>query len=176
MVWSGGTVMHELKTLHPKAIPAALEKAMRYRLLNEPMQAESICRDILAIEPGNQKALVTLILALTDQFAENTTAVIEDANAAVSRLSSDYERAYYSGILCERRARTWIAHKRAGWGPAAHSWLQKAMTWYEKAQQLSEDDDGDDPILRWNTCVRALQREPQIAPLEEAPLHPIESE
>lgn len=168
--------MHKLKKLHPKAIPSALEKAMRYRLLNEPMQAESICRDVLAIEADNQKALVTLILALTDQFAENTAAVIEDANSAVARLTSEYERAYYSGILCERRARTWMIHKRAGWGPAAHSWLQKAMTWYDKAQELSDDEGANDPILRWNTCVRTIEREPQIAPADEAPLHPIESE
>ena len=32
---------------------------MRYRLLNDPEQAESICLDILEVEPGNQEALVT---------------------------------------------------------------------------------------------------------------------
>lgn len=168
--------MVELKRLHPRAIPAALEKAMRYRLLNEPVQAESICRDILAVDPDNPKALVTLILALSDQFSDNNSAVIDDATAAVAKLTSDYERAYYSGILCERRARTWLAHKRTGWGPAAYSWLEKAMAWYEKAQELCEDEGADDPILRWNTCVRTMQREPQIAPADEAPLHPIESE
>ena len=58
----------ELKTLHAEALPRALEKAERYRLLNEPSEAESICLDVLAIDRDNQAALVTLLLALTDQF------------------------------------------------------------------------------------------------------------
>ena len=60
--------MFELKTLAAEAIPRSLEKAERYRLLNEPAEAESICCDILAVEPDNQQAIVTLLLALTDQF------------------------------------------------------------------------------------------------------------
>jgi hypothetical protein len=60
----------QLKPLSKNAIPAALVKAERYRLLNEPGEAESICLDVLQIDPGNQDALVMLILALTDQFPE----------------------------------------------------------------------------------------------------------
>jgi hypothetical protein len=58
--------MFELKRLSDEAIPAALEKALRYRLLNEPAEAESICHDVLRIDPENQQALVVLLLALTD--------------------------------------------------------------------------------------------------------------
>ena len=58
----------ELKSLHKDAIPGALAKAERYRLLHEPWQSESICQDVLRIDPENEQALVTLILALTDQF------------------------------------------------------------------------------------------------------------
>jgi hypothetical protein len=50
--------MYELKPLSREAIPAALEKAYRYRLLNEPLEAESICRDILEADPENQEATV----------------------------------------------------------------------------------------------------------------------
>jgi hypothetical protein len=46
--------MSELKSLHKDAIPAALGKAERYRLLNEPGEAESICLDILHVDPENQ--------------------------------------------------------------------------------------------------------------------------
>ena len=56
--------MYELKPLSREAIPAALEKAHRYRLLNEALEAESICRDILAADPVNQEATVTLLLAI----------------------------------------------------------------------------------------------------------------
>ena len=62
--------MFQLKPLHKDAIPAALAKAERYRLLNEPGEAESICLDVLQVDPGSQDALVMLILALTDQFPQ----------------------------------------------------------------------------------------------------------
>ena len=70
--------MSELKSLHKDAIPAALEKAERYRLLNEPGEAESICLDILHVDPENQQAIVTLLLAhwrreLLDHIAEPVT-------------------------------------------------------------------------------------------------------
>ena len=54
--------MFKLKPLHPNAVPAALAKAERYRLLNEPLEAESICRDILRLEPDNHAALVVWVL------------------------------------------------------------------------------------------------------------------
>ena len=62
--------MSELKQLSPQAIPAALEKAERYRLLNEPREAESICLDVLEADPDNQQALITLLLAVTDRFSK----------------------------------------------------------------------------------------------------------
>jgi hypothetical protein len=46
--------MVELKRLSAEGIPAALEKALRYRLLNEPAEAESICHDVPHIDPENQ--------------------------------------------------------------------------------------------------------------------------
>ena len=48
--------------------PKAIRKAEHYRLMNEPEQAESICRDVLDAEPGDQERLTVLILALTDRF------------------------------------------------------------------------------------------------------------
>ena len=62
--------MFELKSLHKEAVPAALERAKHYRLLNESGAAESICLDILQVEPDNQEALVTLVLAMSDRFAK----------------------------------------------------------------------------------------------------------
>src|SRR6059036_1968926 len=96
--------MSELKRLHKDAIPAALAKAERYRLLNEPGEAESICCDILEIEPENQQALSFLVLALTDQLTEHPRA-FDKALSAATRLVSPYERAYYSGIAWERRGK-----------------------------------------------------------------------
>ena len=58
----------ELRPISAEAVPKAIEKAKHYRLLSEPAEAESICRDILDIQPANQETMVVLVLALTDQF------------------------------------------------------------------------------------------------------------
>src|SRR3982751_4462301 len=97
--------MFELKALHQDAIPAALEKAERYRLLNEPGAAESICLDVLAVEPDHQEALITLLLSITDQFDEDTAAKVRRARAVVPRLTDGYKRAYYAGLIEERHAK-----------------------------------------------------------------------
>lgn len=60
----------QLKPVTAAGIPAALQKAERYRLLNDSTAAGSICLDILHVEPANQQALVTLLLSLTDQFSD----------------------------------------------------------------------------------------------------------
>src|SRR5579862_741872 len=91
----------ELKSLHKDAIPGALAKAERYRLLHEPWQSESICQDVLRVDPENEVALITLILALTDQFDRGVR--VEEAKDLVPRLHDEYDRAYYSGIIAERR-------------------------------------------------------------------------
>jgi len=67
----------ELKPLSREGVPHALEKAVRYRLLNEPADAESICHDVLAVDPENQEALTTLLLALTDQIEQRSDAEVE---------------------------------------------------------------------------------------------------
>src|SRR5256885_4317486 len=95
--------MPPFKTISRDAIPLALEKAERYRLLNEPAEAESICRDVLAADPENQRALVMLLLALTDQFRGGPPECVGQAQEVVPRLCGEYERLYYTGIIWERR-------------------------------------------------------------------------
>src|SRR5204862_2454288 len=94
-----------LKPLSQEAVPRALAKAEHYRLLNEPGEAESICRDALEVEPDNQEALATLLLALTEQFVDGASTTVADAWKTVGRLRDEYERTYYTGILQERRAK-----------------------------------------------------------------------
>src|SRR5262252_3885820 len=97
--------MSELKQLHKEAIPAALEKAERYRLLNEPAEAESICLDILAVDPENQPAIIALLLALTDRFEKGYGVSDAQTKELLTRLKSEYDRSYYCGIVAERRAK-----------------------------------------------------------------------
>src|ERR1043165_101618 len=101
--------MFELKPLHSEAIQAALEKANRYRLLNEPGAAESIYLDILAVEPDNQEALKNIVLAMSDRFGKDSAVGDPHINDFVAKLTDEYEKAYYSGIVYERRAKATLA-------------------------------------------------------------------
>jgi hypothetical protein len=153
-----------LKPLSKQAVPAAMAKAERYRLLNEPWQAESICRDILAVDPGHQAAVITLILALTDQFDHGVN--VKDALDTVAQLSGEYERAYYTGIVNERHAMALMKRNDYRSGHVVHSLFRQAMEWYEKAESVRPPGN-DDAVLRWNTCVRVLRKNPQLGPIQE---------
>jgi hypothetical protein len=162
----------EPKPLSREGIPRALEKAERYRLLNEPVEAESICLDVLAADPGSQPALVTMLLALTDQFEERAADTVQRAREIVPRLSGEYERAYYAGIVAERRAKAQLRQGGPGSGYAAFASIQEAMAFYETAEGVRPPGN-DDARLRWNTCARIVQRHGlQAAPAEvgEPPL------
>lgn len=162
--------MYELKPLSPDAIPKALEKADRYRLLNEPAEAESICLDILAADPGNQRALVTLILAMTDQFEHKEFSVgTERCEELIPRLGSEYERAYYSGVICERKGKASMSQRMTS--SMAYEWLREAMAWYEKAADLRPPEN-DDALLRWNTCARIFMHNTRLQAREEEPVEP----
>jgi hypothetical protein len=159
--------MFELKPLSTNAVPAALAKAERYRLLNEPMQAASICEDILRVEPGNTSARVALILALSDQLdGGEQAAVLARARALLPELPGEYERAYYAGLLAERRALASLSSAKAGSGFTAYEGLREAMAFFEQAEAVRPPDN-DDAILRWNSCARVLMRHPQLGPRAE---------
>lgn len=143
--------MFELKKLHKEAIPAALEKANRYRLLNEPGAAESIYLDVLAIDPDNQDALKNIILAMSDRFGKDYA--VGDARVAeyIMRLKDDYQRNYYTGIMYERRAKAILIKNGVG----AYEMFRQAMECFETAEAMKPANN-DDCILRWNGCARVI--------------------
>jgi len=145
--------MFELKPLHHEAIPAALEKANRYRLLNEPGAAESIYLDILAIDPNNQEALVNIVLAMSDRFSKDYGVGEGRIQDYLLKIEGDYERAYYAGIIYERRAKA-VLEKG---GINAYELFVQAMDWFEKAEAIRPAGN-DDAILRWNGCARVIKR------------------
>lgn len=159
--------MFELKKLTKDGIAAALRKVERYRLLNEPWEAESICLDILETDANNQEALIQLLLSLTDQFKWSRGATWQDARALVPRLTDAYHRAYYSGIIAERQAAVHLERNAPGDGPIAYDWLRQAMQAYERAEPLRPAGN-DDAILRWNTCARTIMRHAHVHPAPEA--------
>jgi len=159
------TELPALKRISKAAIPEALAKAERYRLLNEANQAESICLDVLEADPENQPALVMLILAMTDQFGTERARGAQDVRAYVARLTDEYQRAYYGGLVWERQACAYL--KRGKARSSAYGAFRDAMAFYEQAEANRPEGD-DSVILRWNACVRALAREGLGPPPTEA--------
>ena len=152
-----------LKTISKSGIPEAIAKAELYRYLNEPEEAESICRDVVAAEPKHMLGLRTLGLAITDQFTGETSDRYSEVEAIFQRLAEPYERVYYLGLLCERRVK---AQLRAGRAPhTLLPLLEKALQYFVEAEKFHPPGN-DDAILRWNRCVRLLQSQPDFA-LEE---------
>ncbi len=145
---------YPLKSITREGIPDAAAKAELYRDLNDPEEAESICRDILAIDPSHQKALRLLGLAITDQFLGVGVDRYREAKEIFEKLVDPYERIYYTGLMYERRANAQI---HAGHPP--HSLLplfDQAMACYAEAEVIRPSGN-DDAILRWNRCARLLE-------------------
>jgi hypothetical protein len=170
--------MTELKKLSPAAIPAALAKAERYRLLGEAEQAESICEDVLAVDPRNEQAKVMLLLALSDELADvshDQGHALTRAQALASELPSAYDRAYYLGLIAERRARAVLARGGAGARQHAGEWLREAMAHFAEAETARPAGD-DSAILRWNACARLLAKHPELADAGHDAADPVMSE
>lgn len=152
-----------LKSISKDAVPSALEKARWYRALNEPLEAESICRDVLGVDPENQEAVARLLLSLSDQFPDGLGGRFREAKELINRLTSEYESEYYAGILLERRAKCQHRKGTPGCGHLAYEGLRKAMEYYERAKSIGPVG-SDDAVLRWNTCARIIDANPDIKP------------
>ena len=150
-------MVFKIKQLSPEGIPHALEKAERYRLLNEPSLAESICIDVLSTDPDNQQAIVMLILALTDRFGRAFSVSDTQVHSLIERLQSQYEKTYYSGLILERRGKAALNQGNPGAHDIAYQCLTQAMALYEQAEKIRRAGN-DDTILRWNTCARIINQ------------------
>ena len=156
----------QLKPITKEGIATAIQKAERYRLLNDSSAAESICLDILEIDAENQQALIILLLSITDQFSEEGGDEVRRAREVLPRLRDDYKRAYYSGIIAERKAKALLHRHAMGADDIAYDWFRDAMKWYEKAEALRPPGN-DEAILRWNTCARLLEKHAPKRPTQE---------
>ena len=158
--------MFEPKPISRDAIPAALTKAERYRLLNEPGEAESICLDVLRADPENQEAIITLMLAVTDRFTRGYGVSDTQAKELLSRIRSEYDRTYYTGIFAERRGKAKLAQNTPDCRFQAYDLFREAMEWFHKAEAIRPPGN-DDALLRWNACARLLMRTPALQPRRE---------
>ena len=153
----------ELKQLTKFGIQAAIDKARQYRLLNGPGVAESICRDVLVLDADDAEARVVLLLSLTDMFARGIAERFDEALAIARVLPDPYERAYYAGIVFERRAKAHHRTASPAAGQVAYEWVLRAMASFAEAEQLRPVGD-DSAILRWNSCVRRLRAHADLRP------------
>jgi hypothetical protein len=166
--------MFKVKPISLNSLDEALAKAERYRLLNEPNEAESICRDILDIAPANRQARISLILALTDGIPQDPGCFAR-AIQEISGLEAPYDRAYYSGVAWERRAKALYNSNGPGARGYVYDQIVKAMHFFEEAEHLRPADN-DSSILRWNACVRFLERHSDLTSKTEEIQEPILSE
>jgi len=143
--------MFELKPLSSEAVPSALEKAKHYRLLNEPAAAESICLDVLAVDPENQEAIIDIVLAMSDRFGKDYAVGDSHIYDFLRKIKDEYARSYYTGIVYERRAKAELSKG----GVNAFELFQQAMEHFEKAES-TRPAGNDDAILRWNGCARII--------------------
>lgn len=163
--------MLQLKPLFQESIPKALIKAKHYRLLQDPWQTESICRDILKVESNNQLAILYLILAITDQFSNEKSGSYHEAKELCTQLTNEYEQLYYQGLIEERLGKSAMARTSPRVKYIAYEHYNNAMTLYEMAEKIRPEDN-QDAVLRWNACVRRIQEfnlrpsqdDPQIQP------------
>lgn len=156
-------VERALKRITREGVPTALQKAHRYRVLNDSAAAESICLDVLAVDPRNEEALVMHVLAISDQFVAGHAEDLKRAEAAVEALADAYKKAYYRGIVCERWAKGLIARSVPRGEEMAWEWVERAFEAYAEAEKLRAAGN-DEAILRWNACVRLLETHPAVRP------------
>jgi hypothetical protein len=154
---TSGTNIFELKPISKDGIESSMAKAEHYRLLNQPRLAESICLDILSINPDDQKASIVLLLALTDQFGDSISKTANQALNIAKSLKDEYSRLYYSGIIHERQGAAALKSGTPGSDFDAYEWYREAMEFFEKADAINTEDNND-PILRWNTCARIIMQ------------------
>ncbi len=161
MTWT----IPEIKPISRAGVAAALQKAHRYRVLNDSVAAESICIDVLGVEPDNEEARVMHVLAITDQFAGGHPDDRARALTAVEHLRDAYKHSYYNGVICERWAKAVLHRAGPQASEIAFDWLEKALAWYAEAEAAATEGN-DEAILRWNTCVRMMTRDPHLRPSE----------
>jgi hypothetical protein len=94
---------------------------------------------------------------MSDRFSKGYAVGVTRAQEILARLHDPYERAYYAGILTERRGKALLHQGSIGADGAAYGFLREAMEHYEQAEKIRPPGN-DDPLLRWKACARIISR------------------
>ena len=109
------------------------------------------------MEPDHNEALIVLILAMSDNLDDGYRISDKRIEDLLEKLESDYERAYYTGLVAERRGLAKIRSQNPGSSYVAYECLTTAQRHFEEAIKLSHSTGGE-ATLRWNTCARLIER------------------
>ena len=82
-------------------------------------------------------------------------------------LTSEYDRAYYAGIVAERRAKAQFARAGAAGERRRLRLADGGDAALRACRKRCVSAGNDDARLRWNACVRFIQRHPQLRPTIE---------
>ena len=163
----------ELKTLGADQVSSALAAAEQCRAGGEAETAESICTDILEVDPGNARAIELLLWSRVDLLGEGRYGGVERAQEALALVQSDFERHYLEGVICEQQARFLIGKRGRHSSRVAYDWFRHAMDAFEEAARIAPDR--PEASLRWNACLRSIERDRHCAPdLDDGEDHGIE--
>src|SRR5262249_59215005 len=122
-----------------------------YRSTNAPKDSKSICRDILAVDPNQRLALRMLALPITDHFLGGVSDRYREAEEIFQRLSENYDRLYYTGILYERRAKAQLCARQSP--PTLLPLFERALQNFCEAEKIPPAGN-DASIPSWNRFVR----------------------
>jgi hypothetical protein len=86
--------------------------------------------------------------------------------------AADDRRAYYTGLIYERRAKALLKNRALRGAGHAYEWLREAMSYYDRAEAIRPENN-DDALLRWNACARLIMSDPHLAPAIEEPGEPL---
>src|SRR6266496_2367824 len=92
------------------------------------------------------RKIITLLLALTDRFEKGYGVSDTQTKELLARLKSEYERAYYSGIVAERRAKMNLRQNTPDCRFQAYDLVREAINWFEQAEPLRPH--GHDDAIR----------------------------
>ncbi|MCH2169780.1 hypothetical protein MK489_03265 [Myxococcota bacterium] len=163
----------EIKTLGADQISTALALAERCRSGGQAETAESICTDILEVDPDNTRAIELLLWARVDLLGEGRHGGVERAQEALALVKSDFDRRYLEGVICERQARFLIGKRGRHSSRVAYDWFRHAMDAFEEASRI--EPGRPEASLRWNACLRSIERDRHCAPaIDEDEDHGIE--
>lgn len=155
----------DLKILETGEIDAALAAAEACWSRSEVEVAQSICQDILEADPDHPTALELLFLSRVALLSKGLPKGVERAQELIPRFGSEFDRAFFSGVLRETQARYLLERRGRHSSFVAYSWFRHAMDDFDEAS--TKDPNRPEPRLHWNACLRTLQANPQCVPAPE---------